>query len=62
MDFTLEFEKPVNELENQIKELKESRGQTGIDIGLEIDKLREKVNSLISEIYTNLSPWQRVHL
>lgn len=62
MDYTLDFEKPVNELENQIKELQEANAKPGIDISKEIKALQDKVESLIKDIYTNLSPWERVQL
>ena len=62
MDYTLDFEKPVHELENQIKELKEAGNRPGIDISKEIEALQKKVNSLTKEIYSNLSPWERVQL
>ena len=60
MDFTLDFEKPVSELENQIRELKSS--QPGIDISREIDALQAKVDKMLEDIYTKLSPWQRTQL
>lgn len=62
MDYTLEFEKPVHELENQIKELKEAGARPGIDISKEVEALQLKVNSLIKEIYGNLTSWERVQL
>ena len=62
MDFTLDFEKPVYELENQIRELKESNDRPGIDISNEIKALQKKVDKMINEIYGNLSSWERVQL
>ena len=62
MDLTLDFEKPVLELENQIKELKALSNRPGIDISQELKTLQKKVDSLIDEIYTNLSPWEKVQL
>lgn len=62
MDFTLDFEKPVHELENQIKELQEANAKPGIDISKEIKALQNKVDTLIKEIYGNLSSWERVQL
>jgi acetyl-CoA carboxylase carboxyl transferase subunit alpha len=62
MDYTLDFEKPVNELENQIAELKQASEKPNIDISREIKALEKKVSELIQEIYTNLSPWERVQL
>ncbi len=61
-DFTLDFEKPVRALEKQIEELQEAEKKSEIDISREIKALQKKVNSLIKEIYSNLSPWERVQL
>ena len=59
----LEFEKPVQELENQIEELKQmSHRPGGVDISSEIKALQSKVNELMDDIYNNLSPWDRVQL
>jgi acetyl-CoA carboxylase carboxyl transferase subunit alpha len=61
MDFTLEFERPVSELENQIRELKQA-SNNNIDISHEIEALQAKVNRMLEDIYTKLSPWQRTQL
>ena len=61
MDFTLDFERPVSELENQIRELKQASHQN-IDISHEIEALQAKVNRMLEEIYTKLSPWERTQL
>jgi acetyl-CoA carboxylase carboxyl transferase subunit alpha len=61
MDFTLDFERPVSELENQIRELKQASHQN-IDISHEIEALQSKVNRMLEEIYTKLSPWERTQL
>jgi acetyl-CoA carboxylase carboxyl transferase subunit alpha len=52
-----DFEKPINELERRIEELSDfprdpSRKK-------EIDKLKEKLESLRNEIYAKLTPWQK---
>lgn len=62
MDYTLDFEKPVHELENQIKELKEANEKSGLNISKEIGALQGKVDNLLKEIYHNLTPWERVQL
>lgn len=59
---TLDFEKPVKELENQIRDLREASDNQGIDITSEIKGLEKKVSSLIKDIYESLSPWERVQL
>ncbi len=61
MDFTLDFERPVSELENQIRELKQASHQS-IDISHEIEALEAKVNRMLEDIYTKLSPWERTQL
>lgn len=62
MDFTLEFEKPVSELENQIRVLKQSSQSPNIDISHEIEALQSKVNRMLEEIFSKLSPWERTQL
>src|SRR5690606_22129982 len=59
--FTLEFERPVSELENQIRELKQASGQN-IDISHEIEALQAKVDRMLEEIYQKLTPWERTQL
>jgi acetyl-CoA carboxylase carboxyl transferase subunit alpha len=61
-NFTLDFEKPVRELENQIKELKDASSHPEIDISNEIKGLQVKVDTMLKDIYENLSPWERVLL
>jgi acetyl-CoA carboxylase carboxyl transferase subunit alpha len=55
----LEFEKPIEELELKIEELKRVSDGKEIDISEEIRKLEKKVRDLRSEIFTSLSPWQK---
>lgn len=62
MEFTLDFERPVLELENQIKELKQVAARPNLDLTMEIENLQRKVDKLIKDIYTNLTPWERVLL
>jgi acetyl-CoA carboxylase carboxyl transferase subunit alpha len=61
MEFTLEFERPVSELENQIRELRQT-SHKNIDISHEIAALQTKVNQMLEDIYQQLSPWQRTQL
>lgn len=62
MEYTLDFEKPVQDLENQIKDLKEANEKSDLDITKEIGVLQNKVDNLLQEIYENLNPWERVQL
>ncbi len=58
--YTLEFEKPLLELERQIDDLKRIGTERQIDIEGELQGLQGKLESLRAEIYRNLTPIQRV--
>ncbi len=60
--FWLDFEKPVVELENKIKEIREFAVTSNIEVGDELGRLEKKADKLRREIYSNLSRWQRVQL
>ena len=60
--FTLDFEKPVKILEDQIQELKLASDGKGIDVSNEIKALERKTSQLTKEIYSKLSPWEQVQL
>jgi acetyl-CoA carboxylase carboxyl transferase subunit alpha len=56
----LDFERPVAELEEQIAEIKRRTAEEGIDRSEEIAKLEAHVQRLMDQIYSHLSPWDRV--
>jgi acetyl-CoA carboxylase carboxyl transferase subunit alpha len=58
--YTLEFEKPLLELERQIDDLKRLGSEQEIDIDGELAGLQGKLETLRAEIYRNLTPIQRV--
>lgn len=58
--YTLEFEKPLLELERQIEELRKLGTEREIDVGGEIGSLQERLETMRRDIYTNLTPIQRV--
>jgi acetyl-CoA carboxylase carboxyl transferase subunit alpha len=60
--FALEFEKPIAELERQIEELRRLATQRSLDVAREIAPLEERLAELRSEIYRNLTPFQRVQV
>jgi len=59
---TLEFEKPILELEQKIEEMRELSRINGMDLNEEIQKLEGKLNKLVRKTYSNLNRWQRVQL
>lgn len=54
----LDFEQPIAELEAKIEELSEVRGDPGLDISEEIERLRKKSAALTKQIYAKLNAWQ----
>ncbi|MDI6703516.1 MAG: acetyl-CoA carboxylase carboxyltransferase subunit alpha [bacterium] len=57
-----DFEQPIIELEKRIEELSKFTSGKKIDIQEEIKRLETKIKRLKKEIYTNLTPWQRVKI
>jgi len=62
MDAYYEFERPITNLEKKISDLREMSVQEKMDFSTEIGALEKKLELLIGEVYTNLTPWQRVQL
>src|SRR4030043_331706 len=58
--YYLKFEKPIEEIEMKIDELKRISDGKDIDISSEIKKLEKKVKELRSEIFSTLTPWQKI--
>ncbi|MBA2292590.1 MAG: acetyl-CoA carboxylase carboxyltransferase subunit alpha [Gemmatimonadales bacterium] len=58
--YTLEFEKPLADLERQIDELKRVGEERGIDVNGELATLEQKLDTKRAEIYAALTPMQRV--
>ena len=58
--YTLEFEKPLAELERQIEDLKRLGVERQIDVDSELTGLEKRLESLRAEIYSTLTPIQRV--
>ncbi|MCM2679140.1 acetyl-CoA carboxylase carboxyl transferase subunit alpha [Echinimonas agarilytica] len=56
----LDFEQPIAELEAQIEELQHvsSESTMDVDLGDEIERLRNKSYELTKKIFSDLSPWQ----
>ena len=54
----LDFEQPINELNNKIEELRYMQHDSAVDISAEIQRLQKKSDSLIKSIYSKLTPVQ----
>jgi acetyl-CoA carboxylase carboxyl transferase subunit alpha len=60
--FTLEFEKPIVELEQTLEALRAQAAEQQIDLTPQIQSIEEKLETTRKDIFTNLTPWQRVQL
>lgn len=58
--YLLEFEKPIGQLDRQIKELETLQASKGIDYSAEIRNLRDNQVSLLKKTYANLGAWETV--
>ncbi len=57
-----DFEKPVLDLEDQIRTLEETSKANGVGMPDEIQGLQNRLEELKKEVYGGLSPWQRVQI
>ena len=60
--YTLEFEKPITELEQTLEALRMQATEQKIDLSAQIHAIEEKLEVTKKEVFTNLTPWQRVQL
>lgn len=58
----LEFEQPIQDLQEQLLKAEEIKKAGSVDIDLTISELKEKIVKTRREIYENLTPWQRVQV
>jgi acetyl-CoA carboxylase carboxyl transferase subunit alpha len=62
MAIILDFEKPIIELENKIKELKKFTREEDLDLSEEIKSLNARLKKLTKETFGSLTNWQKVQL
>ena len=62
MKHYLDFEKPIEELENQLQNLREMEDKSEVDVGDTIDQLEKKLENYKKDVYSNLSGWEKVQL
>jgi acetyl-CoA carboxylase carboxyl transferase subunit alpha len=58
----LDFENPIEELYEQLEKAREIAGKSKVDMSKAIADLEQKIISTRKDIYSNLTPWQRVQL
>jgi acetyl-CoA carboxylase carboxyl transferase subunit alpha len=60
--YVLEFEKPLRELVRQLEELRQRSLETNVDVTKEIHAVERRLEATQREIYSNLTPWQKVQI
>jgi acetyl-CoA carboxylase carboxyl transferase subunit alpha len=60
--YTLDFERPILELQAKIDELKRVAQDEHVDFSHEVVRLERKVTRLQEDIYARLTPWQRTQI
>lgn len=58
----LEFEKPIEEIQGQIKKTEEIAKTSDVDMTQAIEELKAKLENTTKDIYETLTPWQRVQV
>lgn len=58
----LEFERPIKEFEDQLQALLEKSKESSVDMSDEIASLKKKIERTKSEVYSNLTIWQKVQI
>ena len=59
---SLDFEKPIIELEEKLNQMKDIAAKNGKSLDEEAVLLKDKINELKKEIFSNLTRWQKVQL
>jgi acetyl-CoA carboxylase carboxyl transferase subunit alpha len=60
--YVLEFEKPLRELSKQLDELRQQSIETNVDLAKEIRAIEVKIDAMQRDIYSSLTPWQKVQV
>ncbi len=58
----LDFEKPLEEIEQKIEEMTAHAESEHVDVSAEIAALNQRLDKLRNEIYNDLSAWQKVQI
>jgi acetyl-CoA carboxylase carboxyl transferase subunit alpha len=61
-EFILDFEKPLRDLQTRLEALLDASKEQNFDVSSEAEAIRERLEKSKREIYSSLTPWQRVQL
>ena len=60
--FSLDFEKPLRDLEIQLEALNCMSQEQNLDVSSEINAIKKKIHTTKKEIYANLTAWQKIQV
>lgn len=60
LDGKYEFDRAIDELETRLSELEDFALTTNLDFSEHIDRLRQECTALKQQVYSDLTPWQKV--
>lgn len=60
--YTLDFEKPLRELSAQLDQLRQRSLEHNLDLADEVSAIERKIEATQREIYSSLTPWQKVQI
>ncbi|MGF1451867.1 MAG: acetyl-CoA carboxylase carboxyltransferase subunit alpha [Opitutales bacterium] len=60
--FLLDFEKPIQQLEDHLSHLRASSEANSVDMSAEIRAIETKIEATKRDIHARLTPWQRIQL
>ena len=58
----LDFEKPIQDLEGELVKLKEVNAKSKVKLDDKVKELEDEITLKTKELYSNLTPWQRVQV
>ena len=61
-NFSLEFERPVRELQDKLDKMQIFAREHNVDMTRQLDELEKEIETTARDTFANLTPWQRVQL
>ena len=58
----LEFEEPIRQLREQLTQARDLQEQSDVDMESLAQDLESKIREVTEQVYSNLTPWQRVQV
>lgn len=62
METTFDFEKPIADLQTQMEKVLQVQEKTKVDMSATINELKAKLEQTKTDIYTNMTGWQKVQM